>query len=106
MEVRCVDGTSNPHLALAGILGAGTRGIIDRALLKSGDCQKSVAEMTDEERAKMGLTNATRIGPTLPDSRKHFQNDSVMRELFSDDFVDQYCKVNEVSTQRTFYAVA
>lgn len=96
-EARFVDGTACPHLALAGILGVGTRGIIDRELLKSGDCRKPVATMSEEERAAAGLSNTGRLGPTATDSRKAFKSNPVMRELFGDDFVDKYTVVNQVS---------
>lgn len=96
-EARFVDGTACPHLALAGIIGAGTKGIIDQAVLTSGDCEKPVAKMTEEEKEKLGLKDTGRLGPTLADARKQFKESKVMRELFSDEFVDRYCVINEVS---------
>ena len=96
-EARFVDGTACPHLALAAILGAGTQGIIDEAILTSGDCRKAVAAMTEEERASLGVQATGRLGPTLADARSHLKESKVLRSLFSDDFVDKYCAVNEVS---------
>ncbi|EKM57124.1 uncharacterized protein PHACADRAFT_142316 [Phanerochaete carnosa HHB-10118-sp] len=95
MEARFVDGTACPHLILAGIFGAGTKAIIDREHLKTGDCTKPVATMSDEERAAAGVSNAPRLGPTLQDSRNAFKSSPVMRELFSDDFVEKYSLVNQ-----------
>lgn len=98
-EARFVDGTACPHLALAGIFGAGTKGIIDREHLRTGDCAKSVATMSEEERAAVGVSNTDRLCPTLADSRKTFKSSSVMRELFGNEFVDNYSLVNQVSIQ-------
>lgn len=95
LEARFVDGTACPHLALAGILAAGTRGIVDRALLTTGDCAKSVATMTEEERAAAGVSDAARLGPTLGDAREAFRKDPVMREVFGEEFVDKYSLVNK-----------
>ncbi|GJE93452.1 glutamine synthetase/guanido kinase [Phanerochaete sordida] len=99
LEARFVDGTACPHLALAGILGAGTRAIAERALLETGDCAKSVATMTEEERAAAGVSDAARLGPTLGDARKAFKGSSVMREVFGDDFVDKYSLVNKTAEE-------
>lgn len=96
-EARFVDGTSCPYLVLAGLLGAGTQGIIEGAILQSGDCLKSVATMSEDEKREAGVLNAGRLGPTLKDARKHLENDKGLRQLLSDDFVDKYCRVNAVS---------
>ena len=96
-EARFIDGTACPHLALAGIIAAGTKGIIDKEILKSGSCSKPVAKMTEEEKKELGLQDTGRLGPALADARKLFKESKVMRELFSDEFVDKYCQVNEVS---------
>ena len=51
VDPRC----AAPHLALAALLAAGTRGIVDGALLEVGDCAKPVVEMSEEERLAVGL---------------------------------------------------
>ncbi|KAH9855703.1 FLU1-II [Lenzites betulinus] len=94
-EVKCVDATASPHLALAAIFGAGLRGIVEGAPLLVHDCVKPVAEMSAEERAAVGLANPLRLPQTVADARRALAADETVRDVLGTNFVDTYLSVNE-----------
>jgi glutamine synthetase len=96
-EMRVIDGTANPYLALAGVLGAGLAGIRDKVELKIQNCgQKSAAGMTEEERKALGITQ--RMPLNWEESRHRFQESKFMKEeIFGEEFVEKYLSVNKVS---------
>ncbi|KAH0835045.1 hypothetical protein J3R83DRAFT_10782 [Lanmaoa asiatica] len=57
-EIRTIDGTSNPYLALAGVLACGVIGVRDELALtvKNCDTQQMAAEMSAAEREGLGIT--------------------------------------------------
>ncbi|KAH9918703.1 glutamine synthetase/guanido kinase [Epithele typhae] len=83
-EAKCVDGTSAPHLALAALLAAGTRG--------------PVAEMSAEEREAVGLGEGRvkRLPLSIGEAREALRKDAVMREMLGEEFVSAYLGVNEL----------
>jgi glutamine synthetase len=93
-EFRPLDGTANPYVALAAILGAGSIGIKESQPL---DIQPSdavtPAEMDDDARKKLGIVD--RLPLALVDARSRFQQDTVMKELLGD-IGDVWTGVNEV----------
>ncbi|KAI0341012.1 FLU1-II [Trametopsis cervina] len=93
-ECRFVDATANPHLVLAGLLGAGTKALVDGTPLQSGDCTKPVAQMNEEERVEMGVRDAGRVPSTLEQARKNLDGDRELRDFLGDDFVSTYLNVN------------
>ena len=62
-EVKCVDGTSNPYLAFAGLIAAGVQGSVktNRALevmdcSAHGELGKTTAEIGEKERVRCRIT--------------------------------------------------
>ncbi len=98
-EVKCVDATATPHLAIAGLLAAGATGVADGLLLELGDAQKPVAEMDERERREVGLEEGKvrRLPQTIADARRLLGGDEVLRGVLGDEFVEKYLGVNEVS---------
>ncbi|KAI8986824.1 FLU1-II [Trametes punicea] len=94
-EVKCVDATATPHLAIAAIVGAGLRGIEDGTLLTVADCTKPAAEMSEGERAAVGLADPVRLPRSIADARKALVADEVLRDVLGGSFVDAYISVNE-----------
>ncbi|TFY57374.1 hypothetical protein EVJ58_g7058 [Rhodofomes roseus] len=94
-EMKTADGTSNPYLVLAGTLAAGLRGVLTGAELKSGDCAKPVAFMSEDERKAVGLENPLRLPRTVGDARERLQEDEQLREMLGDEFVTKYVAVLE-----------
>lgn len=96
LEIRFVDGTAGPYLALAALLGAGTESIIAGNLLETGDCEVPVALMNAEQKAAARVQNTARLPSTIELARKNLANDALLREVFTDDFVEKYIGVNAV----------
>lgn len=96
-EVKCVDGTATPHLVFAALVAAGLRGIVDGAVLATGDCTKAVYAMSIAERTAVGLANAVKLPQTIRDARASLGADMGMKDLLGEDFVETYLNVNEVS---------
>ena len=54
-EIKCLDGITNPYLALAALLYVGLVGVQKRAVLGWKDCQLHPATFTEDERAALGI---------------------------------------------------
>lgn len=95
-EFRTLDGTANPYLALAGILGVGARGIRDQVGLKVKDCsgEKTAAQMSEGERRELGIVD--RLPLSWEEARVRFSGDEVVKDIFGQEFIDKYLSVNEV----------
>ncbi|OCH86577.1 FLU1-II protein [Obba rivulosa] len=98
-ELKCVDGTSTPHIAIAGVIAAGVRGVLDGALLATGDCKIPVALMDEAQRREVGQENPGRLPRILEDAREFLAGDEVLREGLGADFVEKYLAVNKVLDQ-------
>ena len=93
-EVRSHDGTPNPYLALAAILGAGLHGIKNGAELSIGDCPEPAATLSEEERIARNITG--RMPRSLKEAREKLRGSATAKEIFGETFVDKYLSVNEV----------
>ena len=101
LQMKCVDGTSNPYLAFAGLIGAGVEGRVKSSReLEVRDCSahgelgKTAAEMGEEERVRCGITE--RLPLSWEEARVAFRGDAVLREAFGEAFVRGYLNVNKV----------
>ncbi|KAF8505219.1 glutamine synthetase guanido kinase [Gautieria morchelliformis] len=93
-ELRFIDGTANPHLALAAVLAAGMIGIKTRQALTAKDCQDaSAAAMTEEERKAMGITK--RMPLSVEEARRNLRADNVLRGVLGKELVGPFLAVNE-----------
>lgn len=98
-EVRCVDGTASPYLLLSGLLGAGTKALIDGVTLRSAEWPKPIGEMTDEEKAAVGVQTVGRVPRTISQARENLQNDQELKEILGETFVSMFLSCNEVRAQ-------
>jgi glutamine synthetase len=93
-EVRSIDGTANPHIALATVLGLGLVGVQKGLELKIEAVDGPAVLLSAEERTRRGIVGTLR--PTLAKSRDAARNDTIIREVLGQDFVEKYLSVNEV----------
>lgn len=93
-ELRFIDGTANPHLALSAVLGAALVGIKAGQALELQDCkEKSAAEMTEEERRAMGITK--RLPLSVEEAAKNLKEDKVLTEVLGEDMVRAFLSVSK-----------
>lgn len=89
IEWRLPDSSANPYLALAGVIAAGLDGI-ERALDAGQPVNRDVYEMSDSERADLGL----RILPqNLGVAAAALKADQVLAEALGQEFVDEFASL-------------
>lgn len=102
-EIRPIDGTSNPYLAIAGVLACGMLGIRDDHALtvKNCDSLKTAAEMTVEEREALGITR--RLPLNIGEARQCLAADDDIKDILGSELVRDFLKVNEVIYQLSWW---
>jgi glutamine synthetase len=102
-ELKTLDGTANPYLALAGVLGAGFEGILESKELTIQDCSgsKPAALMGEKGRAELGIKE--RFPLTWEDARVKFEKSGMVDSLFGSDFKTKYLSVNKVFFSNLFF---
>ena len=98
IEIKCVDSSSNPYLALAVIIAAGMDGV---------KRQMSPPEPVQADPSTIGATEASekkveRLPATLKDACKKLLMDSTMMETLGDEFARVYLKVK--SSEEAYFA--
>lgn len=93
-EVKCMDGTSNPYLALSALVGAGLDGLRRGERLVLGDCDKNdPAALSDGERAELNINE--RLPRSLGESLIALKEDIAMSDVMGHELVHLYTKVKE-----------
>ncbi|KAF5358289.1 hypothetical protein D9756_001587 [Leucocoprinus leucothites] len=95
-EMRFIDGTANPYLILACIIGLGYAGIKSKRQLRQQNFNMNFgpAQLSEKERQEMGVTQ--RMPLTWEESRKNLAQSEVLRDILGNSFVDRYLSVNKV----------
>ena len=93
-EVRSVDGTANPHVALATLLGLGLIGIEKGLELRIEEVDDSAVDLSAEERERKGIIG--RFESTLSAARELARRDEAINYVLGKEFVQKYLSVNEV----------
>lgn len=96
-EVRCIDGTASPYLALTAILGVGMEGVYEgRELTVQEPPNGEVAsDLSEEARQKLGITK--RMPRTLQQARDMTMKEKTVEKVMGQDFLQKYMSVNKVS---------
>jgi glutamine synthetase len=80
IEVRSVDPSSNPYLAMSGLLAAGLYGIKNE-LDGLSPVKKNLFKMSDQERKRLGIRN---LPESLQEAIEHFSKSELMRETIGE----------------------
>ncbi|KAI0675657.1 FLU1-II [Trametes maxima] len=96
LEIKSVDATATPHLAIAAVIGSGLKGILDGELLAAMDCPKPIPKMTPEERVTFGVSNPPRLPRTITDARNALADDENLKSILGEELVNTYIRVNEM----------
>jgi len=92
-EVRTIDGTANPHIAVATLLGLGLIGIEKGLELKMDEVEEITVNLSAEEREKRGIVR--QFPCTLNEARDVARKDTTINDVLGKDFVQKYLGVNE-----------
>ncbi len=93
-EVRSVDGTANPYIAFATLLGLGLIGIEKGLELHIEEVDDSAVDLSVEERERKGIVG--RFERTLSAARDLARRDTAINDVLGKEFVQKYMSVNEV----------
>jgi glutamine synthetase len=94
LEVRTIDGTANPHIALAALLGLGLNGVQKGLELRTEAINGAAVLLSTEELAKRGIFR--RLRRTLSAARDAAREDTIVSDVLGQEFVQKYLGVNEV----------
>ncbi|KAH6906815.1 FLU1-II [Coprinopsis sp. MPI-PUGE-AT-0042] len=94
-ELKTIDGTANPYLVLAGMLGVGGIGLKSGQQLsqKPIEVSRSAVEMSAEERDAHGINQ--RLPLNIAEAREKFHLNTVLRQVLGEEFVASYLNVND-----------
>lgn len=87
-EIKTIDGIANPYLVIAGILAAGTQGVVAKEKLVAKDFLGDPAKLSGEERRKLGITKM--FPKDLKDALEALEMDTELVDLLNKDFVRRY----------------
>lgn len=93
-ELRTIDGTANPHIVLATLLGLGLVGVQKGLELKMEAANEPAVTLSDEERTRKGIVG--RLPRTLSAARDAARQDPIIGDVLGQEFVEKYLSVNEV----------
>ncbi|MEB3860414.1 MAG: glutamine synthetase family protein [Desulfurococcales archaeon] len=91
LELKFVDATANPYLALGSIIAAGLEGI-EKKIDPGEPCLENPAAVPEEEREKRGWR---RYPENLLDAIRGFQRSGLMRRTWGDTLVEEYYKLKK-----------
>ena len=91
IEVRSVDPSANPYLAMSGLLAAGLDGIKNE-MDGISPVKKNLFKMSDAERKRLGIKN---LPESLNEAIQHFSNSALMKETVGEEL---FAKLIEAKT--------
>lgn len=102
-ELKTLDGTANPYLAMAAVLGSGLEGVLEGKELTLQDCkgEKSAALLGEQGRKELGIND--RLPLSWEEARAKFEKSDLVEAVFGKEFREKYLNVNKVlKEQLTF----
>lgn len=92
LELRSVDPTANPYIALAAILASGLDGV-EKGLEPSNSVDKNIYLMDENERQKSGIKD---LPDTLLAAIKEFENDEIVKESVGEHIADKFIEAKKL----------
>jgi glutamine synthetase len=86
LELKCVDASCNPYLALAGVIACGLDGVI-RKLSPPEPLAQDPGTMTDEDLQRLALS---RLPTDLAGALKHLEDDKLLMSVLGPEFARTY----------------
>ncbi|KAH9477666.1 Protein fluG [Psilocybe cubensis] len=104
-ELKTLDGTANPYLAIAAVLGAGLDGIEHGRELKIKECsgEKSAALLGSAGRAELGITE--RLPLSWKEARVNFEKSELVDEFFGAEFKTKFLAANKTLQEQMSFGL-
>ncbi|KAK4148009.1 uncharacterized protein C8A04DRAFT_33552 [Dichotomopilus funicola] len=96
-ELKTIDGMANPYLAIAAVLFAGIKGVVDREPMVWGDCEVDPAKLTANDRKELGVTEM--LPGSVPEALEALKGDTVLGELLGPELVERYVAIKEFEAE-------
>jgi glutamine synthetase len=97
-EMKCMDGLSNPYLALAAIIGAGVQGVLGKETLSMKDCAVDPAKLSETERRSLGITK--QFPKSIDEALSCLEKDEEICDILGKPVVDQYQLVKRTENEK------
>ncbi|RKO61136.1 Glutamine synthetase [Caldibacillus debilis GB1] len=92
LEIRSVDPSANPYLAMAVILKAGLDGIKNK-LTPPDPVDRNIYVMTKEERLKEGIVD---LPSTLEQALENLKSDEVIKDALGPHILERFIEAKEI----------
>jgi glutamine synthetase len=92
-EVKVMDGLANPYLAVAAVLFAGVKGVVEREVMVWGDCEIDPAKLTANDRKELGVTQM--LPGSVEEGLKALREDGELSEMMGVELVERYVALKE-----------
>lgn len=92
IEVRSVDPSANPYLAMAALLSAGLDGIKNK-LTPPAPVDRNIYIMNKQERLEAGIID---LPATLLEALQNMKNDEVIKEALGDHILEHFLEAKEI----------
>ncbi|MED1488574.1 type I glutamate--ammonia ligase [Bacillus smithii] len=92
IEVRSVDPSANPYLAMAALLSAGLDGIKNK-LTPPAPVDRNIYIMNKQERLEAGIID---LPATLLEALQNLKNDEVIKEALGDHILEHFIEAKEI----------
>ena len=96
-EIKCMDGLSNPYLALAALLGAGIQGLLDKKKLRMTDCPHDPSTLS--ETARDGYSIQQQFPKSIDEALKHLADNTWIRGILGYEVVQVYINVKRAEDE-------
>lgn len=96
VEVKCVDSSSNPYLALTAVIAAGMDGIAEK-LEPPEPVSSDPSQLADDEAERKGVR---RLPRNLSEALEALEADSVIRDALGEEYVKVYLAVKKSEWER------
>ena len=97
-EMKTVDGIGNMYLSMAAVLAAGLYGLQKDLKLEHKDCTSDSSQMSEEERAAIGIT--TKLPTTRTTSLMAVEKDEVLKKAMGEEFVGNYIALKKAEMEK------
>lgn len=95
-EMKCMDGLSNPYLALAAVIGTGVQGVLDEEPLEMQDCIRDPSSLPAKEREDLGITE--QFPKSIDEALHCLEENKSLREILGQPAVDTYVTVKRAES--------